>query len=517
MTTSRRVLLAIVCLVCSLSSQQSAEAWSTAGSSSSFSQIGSTRIRSVQQQEAYPRPTLSQLYAETPRNRLEEQLPRRTSTGEDATNSARLAAHPPRAVQPFWKSFLLGVTVSVATLLTSPVLIPILPAGASDYGSLTEEQKLVAEAWRLVDNSFLDRTFNGQDWFRLREDYVHQRYKSLPEAQAALDTMIGKLGDKYTRYLPPAKYQSIVDAATGTLAGVGIEISVNAEGKVIASDVEDQSPAQAGGIRPGDVFLEVDGTKFDGSDGGAAAPTPDDVALKLRGPKGSKVGVVMERNGKILDYILTRQPITITAVKSYVSNMSGIGKVGVIRIKSFSGTTAATVSEKLQDLKKQGCKSFVIDCRGNPGGLLPGGVDTAALFLDANQPVVFVVNKNGVVDAQATLGPGIDLDSPLVLLVDSGTASAAEVFTAALKENGRAVVAGSQTFGKGIVQTIRSLSDNRGGVAITVARYETPQHHDINKQGIPVDVTTPVDCPKDDATACLKASVFQQQAASSGT
>ena len=308
-----------------------------------------------------------------------------------------------------------------------------------------------------------------------------------------------------------------MDAATGTLAGVGIEISVNAEGKVIASDVEDQSPAQAGGIRPGDVFLEVDGTKFDGSDGGAAAPTPDDVALKLRGPKGSKVGVVMERNGKILDYILTRQPITITAVKSYVSNMSGIGKVGVIRIKSFSGTTAATVSEKLQDLKKQGCKSFVIDCRGNPGGLLPGGVDTAALFLDANQPVVFVVNKNGVVDAQATLGPGIDLDSPLVLLVDSGTASAAEVFTAALKENGRAVVAGSQTFGKGIVQTIRSLSDNRGGVAITVARYETPQHHDINKQGIPVDVTTPVDCPKDDATACLKASVFQQQAASSGT
>jgi carboxyl-terminal processing protease len=197
-------------------------------------------------------------------------------------------------------------------------------------------------------------------------------------------------------------------------------------------------------------------------------------------------------------------------VKSYVGgSVPGAGKVGVIRIKSFSGTTAATVSEKLKELKAKGCTSFVIDCRGNPGGLLPGGVDTASLFLDANEPVVFVVNKNGVEDSQLTLGPGIDVESPIVVLVDSGTASAAEVFTAALKENGRAVVAGQQTFGKGIVQTIRSLSNDNGGVSITVARYETPQHHDINKQGIPVTVAAAVDCPKDDALACLKPSVFQ--------
>ena len=137
-----------------------------------------------------------------------------------------------------------------------------------------------------------------------------------------------------------------------------------------------------------------------------------------------------------------------------------------------------------------------------------------------------MVNKQGVVDAQRTLGPGIyaanDNDNnndkilPVTVLVDGNTASAAEVFTAALQENGRAVIAGQATFGKGVVQTIRELSNrNNGGLAITVARYETPQHHDINLRGIPVDVTTPVDCPKTDAALCVQGStkeVFRKPA-----
>jgi carboxyl-terminal processing protease len=210
---------------------------------------------------------------------------------------------------------------------------------------------------------------------------------------------------------------------------------------------------------------------------------------------------------------LTRKPITITAVRSYLSstNVPGVGKVGVIRVKNFSGTTASTVATELTDLKKKGAQAFVIDVRGNPGGLLPGGVDTASLFLDTNKPLVFVVNKKGVVDAQSSFAAGMELESPLVVLVDKNTASAAEVFTAALQENGRAVIAGEQTFGKGIVQTIRELSGGtNGGLAITVARYETPQHHDINKSGIPVDVKTSVTCPKDDAVACLDASAFRK-------
>lgn len=397
----------------------------------------------------------------------------------------------------------------VAPLCLSLVILfgqPAPPALAAGYGSLSDEQKAVAEAWRLVDNSYLDRTFNGQDWFKVRQDMVKKKYKSMDEAQKEISDMVSKLGDKYTRYLSPSKYQSIVDSATGTLAGVGIEISVNKQDqRVMASDVEPNSPAAAAGIQSNDIFLEVDGAKFD------STSTPDDVAVKLRGPPGSRVGVVMERNGKTLDYIITREPIKITSVRSYLSNLSGVGKVGVIRAKSFSSTTASTVKEKYEELTKKGAQAIVFDLRGNPGGLLPGGVEAASLFLPNGKPVVYVVSKTGVVDAQATFKDGIDLTTPIVVLVDSQTASAAEVFTAALKENDhRATIAGEQTFGKGIIQTIRPLSNDNGGISITVARYETPNHNDINKQGVSVDVNTKVDCPKDDATACLTAKAFQK-------
>jgi len=258
-----------------------------------------------------------------------------------------------------------------------------------------------------------------------------------------------------------------------------------------------------GGIRKSDTFLEVDGVRFD--DGKS---TPDDVAARLRGPPDSKVGIVMERDGKVFDFILTRKPITITSVRSYMSKVGG-GKVGVIRIKSFSGTTAQTVQDALNDLKGKGAESFVLDLRGNPGGLLPGGVDTAAIFLEANKPVVYVVDKKGVQDNQLTYQDGSVLDAPLAIVVNGNTASAAEVMTAALKENQRATIVGETTFGKGIIQTIRQLGYENGGVAVTVARYETPLHNNINKSGISVDVN--VDCKDEDAAVCVPASVLQKK------
>lgn len=395
-------------------------------------------------------------------------------------------------------------------LSAAGVLVPT--ASAADYNSLSDEQKAVAEAWRLVDYSYLDRTFNGQDWFKLRQNMVKAKYKSSDEAQSAIASMVGTLGDRYTRYLSPAKYQSIVDSATGTLAGVGVEISTNKQGQVIVADVEPNSPAFNAGLQPDDVFIEVDGTRF--VDVAGPAPTPDDVATKLRGPEGSRVGVTVSRSGDTVDYIVTRKPIKITSVKSYMSAspVQGVdGKVGVIRIKSFSGTTASTVQEQYSELAKNGAKAFVLDVRGNPGGLLPGGVETASLFLDNGKPVVYVVDKRGVIDAQSTLKPGIDMESPLIVLVDSNTASAAEVFAAALKENDRAVIAGEQTFGKAVIQTIRGLSNNNGGIAITVARYETPKRNDINKAGIAVNLPASVECPKTDATACLPPKPFAAQ------
>uniref|UniRef100_A0A7S1UM64 PDZ domain-containing protein n=1 Tax=Grammatophora oceanica TaxID=210454 RepID=A0A7S1UM64_9STRA len=412
------------------------------------------------------------------------------------SQSGELSEHNPNAFfrrcRKSCAGALLGISFAVALSLPHPAAL------AADYGSLTDEQMAVAEAWRLVDNSYLDRSFNGQDWFKIRQDAVKAKYKDINQARGAIDKMVASLGDKYTRYLSPSKYQSIVDSATGTLAGVGCEIGTTKDGRVFVADVEPNSPASLSGIQPKDVFIEVDGSRFDDP-----KATPDDVAIKLRGPEGSKVGVTIERNGKESDFIITRQPITITSVKSYMTDKTGVGKVGVIKIKSFSGTTAEKVKQELESLKKKGAKSIVFDLRSNPGGLLPGGTDTASLFLQKDSPLVFVVSKTGVIEAQETFTDGIDLETPLVVLVDSNTASASEVMTAALQENGRATVAGEQTFGKGIIQTVKPLSNSNGGIAVTVARYETPQHHDINKRGIPVDVSTKVDCDKLDASACL--------------
>ena len=334
-----------------------------------------------------------------------------------------------------------GFVATVASLVLAMSLsfVPFAsePALASSYESLTPEQKMTAEAWRTVDQTFLDRTFNGQDWFLMRQDLVKKKYKSMGEAQDAVATMMSKLGDKYTRYLTPAKYQSMVDSATGTLAGIGVEIATNKEKLAIVSDVEPDSPAAKAGLLPKDVFLEGGGAKFD------ATSTPDDVALRLRGPVGSKVGVTVLRDGSTTkDFIIERAPIKVTSVRSYIAASNK--QVGVIRIKSFSGTTGASVKEAFQDLKKQGANKILFDLRSNPGGLLPGGVETASLFLESNKPIVFVVSNKGVISAEETFENGLDTETKLTILVDHNTASAAEVFTAAMKENGRAKIIGEQ-------------------------------------------------------------------------
>ncbi len=146
------------------------------------------------------------------------------------------------------RSACISLALSCTIFLSPLSLLEPQSAVAADYGSFTDEQKAVAEAWRIVDNNFYDRTFNDQDWFQIRQDAViKKKYKNNQEARDAIDKIVSSLGDKYTRYLPPAKYRSIVDSATGTLAGVGVEISVDKDsGKIYVSDVEPSSPALMG-------------------------------------------------------------------------------------------------------------------------------------------------------------------------------------------------------------------------------------------------------------------------------
>lgn len=367
----------------------------------------------------------------------------------------------------------------------------------------TERNRLVAETWRAVDDVYVDRTFNGKDWFKLRQDVVKRSYQTDDEVYAALKAMLANLGDKYTRYLPPAQYTTLMNSAVGELTGVGLELIGQEVGGVRVVNTADGSPAIGSGISPGDVIVNVDGMPTVGL-------SPEEVAALIRGQPDTKASLTVSRGGKEMDFVVVRKAFKLKGV-SWGKVTSRGKSIGLLTIKSFSGTTRDDVLNGLESFHKSGedVDAIVMDMRNNGGGLLQGAVETANLFLPPGKVVVFTVGKDGLQEAQQTLPNGIpsndpslpDLKTPLYIVVNKNSASAAEVLAAALKENGRAKLVGEKTFGKGIIQNVQEL--RQGGIAITVAKYETPLHNDINKVGVPVDIA--VECGDVETTsACVE-------------
>lgn len=351
---------------------------------------------------------------------------------------------------------------------------------AAVHATLSNEQKLVAETWRTVDRLYVDRTMNDNpNWFKLRQDLVKRKYASMDEAYDTVTAELLKpLDDKYTRFLPPNRYASLVSSATGEIAGAGVELSEQ-DGYVVVSDVQPDSPASEVGFQPGDRFLVVDGEDVKGGDN-------ERVAALLRGPPGTQVGVLVQRGDDKLDFKIKRRTIRIQGVTSQVVSVDG-KKVGVIKIKSFSASTSDDVAKALAGFRGK-VDVLAVDLRNNAGGLLPGGIDTARQFLPNDRTIVTVTNYKGAVDKQTTFVDGSDTQQPLVLLVNRNTASAAEVMTAALQDNDRATVFGETTFGKGVIQTVEPLNGG-AGVAVTIAKYRGPSGREINKVGIKPDRT----------------------------
>jgi len=356
----------------------------------------------------------------------------------------------------------------------------------------------------------VDRTFGGKDWFKLRQSVVKRDYKSDEEVYAALKDTLSNLGDPYTRYLPPAQYTALINSAVGELTGVGLELTAEegASGGVRIVNVADGSPAIGSGILPGDILENVDGTP-------TAGLSPEEVAALIRGKQNTKASLRVKspasRGGKVTDYEIVRQPFKLKGV-SWERVKSKGKDVGLITIKTFSGTTRDDVLKALLSFSERGSAvdAIVFDMRNNGGGLLQGAIETANLLLPPGKVVVFTVAKDGQQEVQMTLPGGIpsnepslpDLTTPLYLLVNENSASATEVLAGALRDNGRAKVVGTKTFGKGIIQNVQELQ--QGGVAITVAKYETPLHNNINKVGIKPDIVlTTCGAESDVAQDCL--------------
>ncbi|MGL5032777.1 MAG: carboxyl-terminal processing protease CtpA [Microcystaceae cyanobacterium] len=367
-------------------------------------------------------------------------------------------------------------------LLTGLVLIITYLGGTPDALAFTEEQKLVLQSWRLVNQSYLDETFNHQNWWSLREKYIKRPLKDRAETYTAIEEMLATLDEPFTRLLRPDQYRNLQVSTSGELSGVGLQINLNPENhhlEVLAPLAG--SPAEKAGIISRDRIISIDGIDSD-------RLTLDEAAARMRGPKGSTVSLEIlspeQTQSRKID--LVRDRISLSPVFANLDRSDPKIPIGYIRLSQFSANATAEVSQAIQSLSKKGAEAYVLDLRNNPGGLLQAGIDIARLWLPEGT-VVYTVNRQGIQDSFTAAGLALT-DAPLAVLVNQGTASASEILAGALQDNGRAVLIGEKTFGKGLIQSLFELADG-AGLAVTVAKYETPNHKDIHKRGIIPDET----------------------------
>lgn len=346
--------------------------------------------------------------------------------------------------------------------------------------ALTEEQNLVAEVWRIVNRAYVDDTFNHQNWWFTRQRALDRALASRDDTYQVIQDMLAGLEDPYTRLLPPEQYRSLQTSTAGELTGVGLQISKDEQPgwlRVIAPI--EGSPAEQAGIQPQDVVLEIDGVA-------TTELTLDEAAARMRGQRGTTVTLQLRSPDETTarQVSLTRDVITLNPVVAALKTAPAGQRVGYLRLSQFNGNASEKVAAAIRTLADQGADGYLLDLRNNPGGLLQAGIEIARLWLPQGT-IVYTVNRQGILDSFEAFGQAIT-DAPLVVLVNEGTASASEILAGALQDNGRATLVGSTTFGKGLIQSLFDLSDG-AGLAVTVAKYETPDHHDINKLGIQPD------------------------------
>lgn len=345
----------------------------------------------------------------------------------------------------------------------------------------TAAESLYEEAWQSLQRDFIDDKFNGQDWYRWKTHY-RGRLHDEEDAYVAIATMVSSLNDDYTRFLPPRDMKEQTLYIDSKLYGVGLQITVRDNQLRVVSAIQG-TPAAEQDFKPGDVITHVNGESM-------AGLSVEECADKIRGPEGTPVRLSVRREDRLFDVTLERAEIKIQSV---FSRELPVKDIAYIRLNSFMSERA--LDEMKEALSKvQDKKALVLDLRGNYGGLLSNAVEIADLFLKKGV-IVSVKGRRSEYESAYSALPDQVFDKPMAVLIDGGSASASEILSAALQENGRAALVGSTTFGKGLVQKITPLEQG-AGLNITISKYLTPQGHDINRHGIRPDVSVALS-PKD--------------------
>ncbi len=311
---------------------------------------------------------------------------------------------------------------------------------------------------------------------RVKRDYV-EPIDDAVLLENAIRGMVGDL-DAHSEYLDASEYRDIRISTTGSYAGVGIEVAEVDDAIHVISPIAG-SPAARAGLQSGDKLVAIDGVTI--GDGRL-----QDAMKRLRGQVGSSVTLTVQRDDVFLDYDMRRQIIRVASVHAELIDPS----YGYVRVNQFSENTAWELSravDRLTDANDGMLDGMVLDLRNNPGGVLDAAVDVSDLFLDSG----LIVSADGrTVESRFSRSAhrGDILDgAPIVVLVNSGSASASEIVASALQDNNRAVIVGTPTFGKGLVQTVMPLSKGRA-IKLTTSRYYTPSGRSIHEVGVQPDL-----------------------------
>ncbi len=368
----------------------------------------------------------------------------------------------------------LALRITLVLLLQLAVFSGWMPSAQA----LTEEQQLYNEAWRIVSRAYVDESFNGQNWWLLRQKTLRKGLSDREQTYGAIQSSLAMLEDPFTRLLRPDQYHNLQVTTSGELTGVGLQIAKESDtGMLLVIAPVEGSPAEAAGIRPKDQILSINGVPTNDMD-------LDDAASRMRGAVGSPVTLTIQRaKADPTDVVVVRQRISLNPVVAALKQDPL--PIGYLRLSQFNANAVEDLTKALKKLDRQGAQAYILDLRNNPGGLLQAGVAISRLWIN-DGPIVYTVDRRGILDSFWADGSAVT-QAPLVVLVNEGTASASEILAGALQDTGRAQLVGQRTFGKGLIQSLFELSDG-AGLAVTVAKYETPNHRDINKLGIEPDL-----------------------------
>lgn len=295
--------------------------------------------------------------------------------------------------------------------------------------------------------------------------------------ETAIKGYVAGVGDEYTVYYTKEEMDDQYDAAVGNYVGIGIYMIVNyEEGTIEVVSVMDGSPALEKGIQAGDMITKVNGKEL----------TPDtvsDLSNEIKGEEGTTVQLEITRGEEKIDLEVERKRIEVSHIESEMLE----NNIAYIQVLDFDGGTAEEFKENYEALKEQGATSLIIDIRSNGGGVVDEAIDMLEMICDKDSTLLIETDKHGNEEiTKSSKNPIIDI--PVVVLVNETSASASEIFAGALKDNGKATIIGTKTYGKGVIQSLMRLADG-SGIKITTEEYCTPNRNKINKIGIEPDIT----------------------------